>query len=108
MAVQELQRPPMGHHWCFLQGLGSSLVGRLRQPGCCCQGRPCLLGLLHLRVRQDQRRGRQFVALAAMTSFVPESMLLELMEDSRVPMRRLQLEAALKEEIVFLSEIKDS
>ena len=48
---------------------------------------------------------REFLVVAGLASYVPEAFLLELLEDSRIPMRLAAFQDCLQHEIQFLSKI---
>jgi hypothetical protein len=52
-------------------------------------------------------QAKRFVATAALASYVPEGFLLQLMHDSRVPLRCAELEEALGDEVSYLANMKD-
>ena len=51
-------------------------------------------------------RGKRFVAMAALVSYVPEACLLQLLEDDRLPLQLGHLKATMVEELQFLANIK--
>ena len=48
---------------------------------------------------------RRFVVIAALASYVPDALLRELMEDSRVPLRMEHLKSSIAQEMSFLSQL---
>ena len=48
---------------------------------------------------------RRFVVIAALASYVPDALLKELMEDSRVPLRLEHLKSSIAQEMIFLSQL---
>ena len=52
-------------------------------------------------------QAKKFVATAALASYVSEAFLLQLMHDSRVPLRSAELEEALNDEMSYVASLKD-
>ena len=50
---------------------------------------------------------KRFVATAGLASYVSEGFLLQLMQDSRVPLKCAELEEALNDEVSYLAGVKD-